>query len=201
MSVAHLIKHRARAKVFSRQWLKLWAKRLWNGPALLLLFVRRSYYQARGVKLGMLADIQGATLQGRGALLTVGSGTFVGRADIQLLAEVRIGKNVVINDGVRLLTGSHDVDNPAFAATTGSIEIESSAWICTGALVLPGVHIGQAAVVAAGAVVTRDVPARAIVAGNPATIVKTRGIDEITCPPNMLRACYEAWIGNVSQPS
>ena len=48
------------------------------------------------------------------------------------------------------------------------------------ATVLPAVTIGEMAVVAAGSVVTRDVPARAVVAGNPARIVKT--IDELTCP-------------------
>ena len=138
-------------------------------------------------------------MQGNGALLTIGHGSFVGRVDIQLLAEVRIGDNVVINDGVRILTGSHDVDSPVFAATTGRVDVGSSAWICTGALLLPGVSIGEAAVVAAGAVVTKDVPARAVVAGNPARIVKMRRVEKIVCRPNMLRACYEAWVGNVSQ--
>lgn len=198
MSLRYLFTHRIRAKSFTGPWLKLWAKRLWNGPALLRLAGRRSIYRAKGVKLGLLADIEGATLQGNGALLAIGHGSFVGRVDIQLLAEVRIGDNVVVNDGVRLLTGSHNIESPLFAATTGRIEIGSSAWICTGATVLPGVNIGQAAVVAAGAVVTRDVPPQAVVAGNPAKIVKMREIKRITCPPNMLRACYEAWIGNVS---
>ena len=166
---------------------------------MLLLSWRRSRYKAKGVKLGLLADIEGATLQGNGALLTVGHGTFVGRAHIQLLADVCIGENVVINDGVHILTGSHDVDSPVFAATTGRVDVGSSAWICTGALLLPGVSIGEAAVVAAGAVVTKDVPARAVVAGNPARVVKMRRVEKIVCRPNMLRACYEAWVGNVSQ--
>lgn len=58
--------------------------------------------------------------------------------------------------------------------------IRSGAKIGAGAIVLPSVTVGEMALVAAGAVVTRDVPARAVVAGNPARIVKT--IDELTCP-------------------
>lgn len=195
----YLWRHRERAPVFTGAWAKLWAKRIWNGPALLLLAWRRGLYKAKGVQLGLLADVDGATLQGNGALLKIGPGSFVGRAHIQLLAEITMGENVVVNDDVRLLTGSHDVDSPVFAAIKGPIDIGSSAWICTGALVLPGVSIGRAAVVAAGAVVTKDVPAGAVVAGNPAKIVKMRGVEGITCTPNMLRACYEAWVGNASQ--
>ena len=56
----------------------------------------------------------------------------------------------------------------------GPITIGNEAWVGTAAIILSGVTIGEGAVVAAGAVVTRDVPAGAIVAGNPARIVKHR---------------------------
>ncbi len=56
----------------------------------------------------------------------------------------------------------------------GPITIENEAWVGTAAIILSGVTIGEGAVVAAGAVVTRDVPAGAIVAGNPARIIKYR---------------------------
>lgn len=52
-------------------------------------------------------------------------------------------------------------------------------WIGLNAIVLSGVHIGQGAVIAAGAVVTKDVPPYAIVAGNPARIIKKRFSEEI----------------------
>ncbi len=54
----------------------------------------------------------------------------------------------------------------------GPIKIGNRCWICENAVILPGVTIGEAAVVAAGAVVTKDVPANCVVAGNPAKIVK-----------------------------
>ncbi|MCX7625116.1 MAG: hypothetical protein N2Z21_02745 [Candidatus Sumerlaeaceae bacterium] len=66
--------------------------------------------------------------------------------------------------------------------------IESGAKIGAGATVLPSVTVGKMALVAAGSVVTRDVPARAVVAGNPARFVKT--IDELTCPWEYIAAPY-----------
>ena len=62
----------------------------------------------------------------------------------------------------------------------GPIIIGNEAWIGTAAIILCGVTIGEGAVVAAGAVVTRDVPAGAIVAGNPARLVKYRNELEST---------------------
>jgi acetyltransferase-like isoleucine patch superfamily enzyme len=53
------------------------------------------------------------------------------------------------------------------------VVIEDDAWIGAGATILPGVRIGRGAVVATGSVVTRDVPAATIVAGNPAIAVRT----------------------------
>ena len=58
------------------------------------------------------------------------------------------------------------------------VMIQNDAWIGTGAIILSGITVGEGAVVAAGAVVTKDVPAGAIVAGNPARVIKHR--DELT---------------------
>jgi hypothetical protein len=60
------------------------------------------------------------------------------------------------------------------------VHIGHDVWIGHGAIVLPGRNIGTGAVVAAGAIVTKDVPAYAIVAGNPARIIRRRFPDEIT---------------------
>jgi phosphonate metabolism protein (transferase hexapeptide repeat family) len=61
------------------------------------------------------------------------------------------------------------------------VHIGHDVWIGHGAIVLPGRSIGTGAVVAAGAIVTKDVPAYAIVAGNPARIIRRRFPDDITC--------------------
>lgn len=63
--------------------------------------------------------------------------------------------------------------------TKGKIIIDDDVWIGFGAIILSGVHIGKGAIIGAGSVVTKDVPEYAIVAGNPAKIIKFR-FDEIT---------------------
>lgn len=65
------------------------------------------------------------------------------------------------------------------AVSKGNILVGDDVWIGLNAIVLSGVHIGQGAVIAAGAVVTKDVPPYAIVAGNPARIIKKRFSEEI----------------------
>ena len=70
-----------------------------------------------------------------------------------------IGKNVTINKGATILS-------------PGKVVIEENAWIGIGAIICPGVTIGRNAVVAAGAVVTKDVPDNVVVAGVPAKIIK-----------------------------
>ena len=87
---------------------------------------------------------------------------------------VTIGANVSIGPEAAILTLGHDPQSPAFADRGGEVRIGDRAWIAYRAIVLPGVTIGEGAVVAAGAVVTADVAPYAIVAGNPAREVGTR---------------------------
>lgn len=65
------------------------------------------------------------------------------------------------------------------AVSKGDIFVGDDVWIGLNAIILSGVHIGQGAVIAAGAVVTKDVPPYAVVAGNPARVVKKRFDEEI----------------------
>jgi acetyltransferase-like isoleucine patch superfamily enzyme len=85
-----------------------------------------------------------------------------------------IGDNVSISPDVRILTATHGVNDPGFRVETRPVTIEDNVWIGTGAMILPGVTVGRGGVVAAGAVVTRDVPPLAIVAGVPARQVGER---------------------------
>jgi acetyltransferase-like isoleucine patch superfamily enzyme len=195
MTGRYIWKNRLKAPVCSGLWFKLWAKRAWTFHQLIALLLKRARYQIGGVRLGVLADMSGVRLQGPWENLQLGSGSFVGMAEIQAHASVSIGSNVVVNDGVRLLTGTHLVDSPSFEQINRPIVIEDFAWICTGAMVLPGVRIGKGAVVAAGAVVSKDVGPLSVVAGNPARLVRQRADHEFSYRPNLLRACYEAWLG------
>lgn len=69
--------------------------------------------------------------------------------------------------------------NPIDATSKGPIIVEDEVWIGTNALILSGVKIGKGAIVAAGAVVTKDVPNYAIVGGNPAKVIKYRFPSEV----------------------
>ncbi|HPU00025.1 MAG TPA: DapH/DapD/GlmU-related protein, partial [Armatimonadota bacterium] len=75
---------------------------------------------------------------------------------------------------VHLITAQHDMNDPDFANVLAPIVIEDYVWIGSRATVLPGVRIGRGAVVAAGAVVTRDVAPLTVVGGVPARPIGER---------------------------
>jgi maltose O-acetyltransferase len=102
----------------------------------------------------------------------LGAGVFVNFGCVILdVVEVRIGERTQIGPGVQILAADHPRD-PAGRATgleSGRpVRIGRNVWIGAGALILPGVSVGDDALVGAGSVVTRDVPAGATVVGNPA---------------------------------
>jgi acetyltransferase-like isoleucine patch superfamily enzyme len=71
------------------------------------------------------------------------------------------------------------IDGRNEATSKGDIEVADDVWIGVGAIILSGVKIGQGAIIGAGAVVTKDVPAYAIVGGNPAKVIKYRFSEKI----------------------
>lgn len=87
---------------------------------------------------------------------------------------ISTGRDVSIGPEATILTLGHDPQSPDFADKGGPVTIGDRAWIGYRALVLPGVTIGEGAVVAAGSVVTRDVAPYVIVGGNPAREIGTR---------------------------
>jgi len=102
---------------------------------------------------------------------------------------VRLGKYCSIGDGVRFVFGEHRTDAVttfplravcfndvphADALSKGNIVVGHDVWIGVGATILSGVKIGNGAVVAAGAVVTRDVPPYAVVGGVPGKVIRMR---------------------------
>jgi acetyltransferase-like isoleucine patch superfamily enzyme len=100
-----------------------------------------------------------------------------------------IGSNVNIGDEVRIFTLEHDITSSNFATKGGAVYIDD--WVYVGARVtiLPSVRIGAGAVVASGAVVTKDVEPWTMVGGVPARFIKKRPIVQYTLntKPNMLR--------------
>lgn len=90
---------------------------------------------------------------------------------------ISIGDNVATGAEIMIYTLQHDMDSSTFEVSGGPVIIEDYVYIGARAIILPGIRIGRGAVVAAGAVVSRDVPAYAIVAGVPARFVRERRRD------------------------
>ncbi len=114
-------------------------------------------------------------------LFEVGDRVFLGhQLTVSVAERVTIGSDVLVSDRVMIADNDgHPLDpvaraagEPVTAADVRPIRIEDGAWVGTRAVILKGVTVGRGAVVAAGAVVTRDVPPYAVVAGSPARIVK-----------------------------
>jgi acetyltransferase-like isoleucine patch superfamily enzyme len=87
---------------------------------------------------------------------------------------ITTGSDVSIGPEASILTLGHDPQSPDFADRGGDVIIGDKVWIGYRAIILPGVKIGEGAVVGAGAVVTKDVEAFSIVAGNPARKIGER---------------------------
>ena len=103
-----------------------------------------------------------------GAVLEIGNNTYLHGGSIDCSNHIRIGDDCAIADGVHIMDNSwHSIED-----VQKMVIIGNKVWIASRAMIMPGVTIGDGAIVAAGAVVTKDVPARCMVAGVPAKIVK-----------------------------
>lgn len=105
-----------------------------------------------------------------GAQLEIGHNTYLNGGSIECSYGIHIGNDCAIADGVRIMDNSWHTEHSL--AGGGITKIGNKVWIATGAMILPGITIGDGAIVAAGAVVTKDVAARCMVAGVPAKVVK-----------------------------
>ena len=92
--------------------------------------------------------------------------------------EIIIGAQATISQGVKLCTAGHDTTSKIMELTYAPIHIGANAWVAAWATILQGVAVGEGAVVAASAVVTKDVEPWTIVGGNPARFIKKRELSE-----------------------
>ena len=112
-----------------------------------------------------------------GFRIRVGARTFVNYGLVALdVASIAIGDDVQIGPNVQLLTPTHPIDPDTRRAKWEAAEpiaIGGNAWLGGGVIVLPGVTIGENTVVGAGSIVTKDLPANVVAAGNPARVVRS----------------------------
>jgi acetyltransferase-like isoleucine patch superfamily enzyme len=149
-------------------------------PQLSFNRTRTAFLRALGVRIEAGSLIMGplsVTGPGRAAdLLSIGHETMItGPLRIDLGAAVRVGDRVHIGHDVMLLTIDHEIGPPEHrcgSLRSGAIVIEDGAWIGSRVTILPGTVIGKGAVIAAGAVITGDIPPNKLVGGVPAKIIR-----------------------------
>lgn len=90
------------------------------------------------------------------------------------LGRISIGRQVTISQFAHLCAGSHDYRRADMPLLKPAIAIGDGAWVCADAFIGPGVTVGDMSIISARAVVMKSVPDRAIVAGNPARVIRTR---------------------------
>jgi len=113
-------------------------------------------------------------------LISIGRGVSLNRG-VEFYPDI-FGKNkIILEDNVRIApnvkfhASGHDIEDPTLNRHIGGeVRVKKGAWIGAAAIILPGITIGEKAIVAAGAVVTKDVADFTIVGGNPAQIIKMR---------------------------
>lgn len=112
-----------------------------------------------------------------GQYVHIGADTFLNYDCVLLdVCEIRIGARCQFGPRVQILTATHPLDPAQRAAGWESgapVTVGDDVWIGAGAIILPGITIGEGSVIGAGSVVTRDVPARTVVAGNPARVLRS----------------------------
>lgn len=138
-------------------------------------FFRKTLYRLCGVNIGRNSSFHWRTRFYKPWKLSVGKNSIIGN-DAMLDARngITIGNNVSLSMGVWIWTMEHDPQDPYYGAKGGGVVIEDYVWVSCRTIILPGITLGKGSVVAAGAVVTKDVPPYAIVGGNPAKIIGQR---------------------------
>lgn len=142
--------------------------------------LRLFFYKLAGMKIGKGSRIHigarffypGNIKIGEGAIL--GDNIFLDGRD-----KLVIGNHVDIASSVMILNSEHDINSEDFHAISAPVEIGDYVFIGPRAIILPGVKIGRGAIVAAGAVVTKDVADFAIVGGVPAEVIGERKVKDL----------------------
>jgi acetyltransferase-like isoleucine patch superfamily enzyme len=139
-------------------------------------YIRRKFLALYVEKLGLNSSVL------IGVEIRTGKNIFIGNNSIinqHVLLDGRggkliIGNNVDIAQEVNIWTLEHDVHNDYHMDKGGDVIVEDYVWVASRVTILPGVTIGKGAVVAAGSIVTKDVPPMSIVGGVPAKIIGQR---------------------------
>ena len=139
--------------------------------------VRKAIFKLGGVKIGTGSTIHMGCKFFDPMGVVIGKDTIVGNgAFLDGRDKLIIGNHVDIASEVMIYNSEHDINDAHFSPINGSVEIDDYVFVGPRTIILPGVKIGKGAVVAAGAVVTKNVGDREIVAGVPARVIGMRNL-------------------------
>lgn len=137
--------------------------------------IRRFFYRLAGMKIGSGSTIHTRATFYNPSNISIGRDTIIGEGVVlDGRASLTIGDHVDFASEVMIYNSQHDLENEDFHAVSESVKIDDYVFIGPRAIILPGVTIGKGAVVAAGAVVTKDVTPFEIVGGVPAKVIGER---------------------------
>lgn len=140
--------------------------------------VRRFFASKCFDKCGKNVNIEKGATFGKGTGIKIGDGSGVG-VNCSIHGPLTIGENVMMGPDVVILTSNHnfakiDIPMSKQGFSLKPVVIGNDVWIGTRSIILPGVNIGNGAIIGAGAVVTKDIPDYAIVGGVPARVIRFR---------------------------
>ncbi len=161
---------------YGEDFLLLWLAFVANVP---FHGFRRFFFRLAGVKIGSGSTIHVGAKFYSPSGVSIGEGTLVGdHAVLDGRAPLRIGNHVDIASQVMIYNSEHDIAADDFGPIEAETVIEDYVFLGPRSIILPGVTIGRGAVVAAGAVVTKDVEPGMIVGGVPAKVISPRPLKD-----------------------
>ncbi len=151
----------------------------WSGTPRLLSPLRVFLLRLFGARIGKRVLIMGGVRVWMPWNLAIGDYCAIGR-DVELynFAHIEIGTNTVLSQYAYLCSATHDYSHPHMPLIWKPITIGSNCWVAAGVFVGPGTSIGDGAVVGACSVVTSNVAAWTVCAGNPCRYIKPRPLAE-----------------------
>ncbi len=162
---------------FYNLWLDFWLMILLRISWIPFWIIRKLFFQLSGIKIGRGSKIHLGVKFYQPKNIVIGEDTIVGyRTFLDGRGKLEIGNHVDIASEVMIYNSEHDLEADDFSATEEPVIIEDYVFLGPRAIILPGVKIGKGAIVAAGAVVTKNVPPKTIVGGVPAEKIGERNI-------------------------
>ena len=141
--------------------------------------IRKFFYKLCGLKIGDRSYIYHGVAVVCPSNIEMGSDSFINYGGLlSAYSKIKIGNRVSIGYNCSIITESHNLESPDFEIEIKPVIIEDNVWIGSNAVILPGSHICEGAVIAAGAVVSGSIDSYSVFAGVPAKKIKDRKIKE-----------------------